>query len=685
MTQFIGIKQVTKRKYGKIADSDKLGYLFLVRDGQYVNDSDDSALVVNTAKTPEIYFGTRRYSNDSTPFITEITKAFGGLLDEEGGFILPAEENGDTFVNIDESKVSSLLDLFKALDVAISAVGAKFADYNTKGEISSIVEAINKSIDVCLTGVSVKVGETTYDGVFADGVATVDLTNAFDAAGKVKDVTVDGVSVMDGTTAKIDLSGKANVSDITALDGRLDILEAFKHADDVVYDSEDKVIYLTAKGEKLGDGFDATPFIVDGMLSDVDFVKDSEGNATSTLRFTFNADGEEKTIDVDFAKYVDVYHADGTSIELDSTNNTFSVKEVDATKTKLGTDIQIAGGPLANNVVDSVDVWPTGWTDASGNKIIPAGQSMEQILTALFLKVVNGTVKWGSASWSPTLANPTVALSTDGPVEVGSTVTISTLTAGAADAKKRSVTCTCSQGYFEADADGNATGSHKSGNKTVSVNASITGSASLACTWNDVACESSDTLVVSEGTNTVKASQSGQTAVCDALPTTKVFAATNTKSLLSDVSATFSENKPADKPLTSSATDTIEGKYKYFIGCYDDSTFADKIYTVESIRTTDKKQEGFMDGKTISTTITVPTGTKGMYIAIPEGIDNTGASLNVIQTTALNTPVGGEMAENVRAMDDFACAGTATKNYKVFTWSFPGGTAGEETFSITSF
>jgi hypothetical protein len=92
-----------------------------------------------------------------------------------------------------------------------------------------------------------------------------------------------------------------------------------------------------------------------------------------------------------------------------------------------------------------------------------------------------------------------------------------------------------------------------------------------------------------------------------------------------------------------------------------------------------------MNGKTIDTTITVDAGTKGMYIAIPEGIDNTGESLNVIQTTALNTPVGGEMAANVRAMDGFACAGDATKNYKVFTWSFPGGTADKETFSITSF
>ena len=346
-------------------------------------------------------------------------------------------------------------------------------------------------------------------------------------------------------------------------------------------------------------------------------------------------------------------------------------------------DIQIAGGPLANDVAESNEVWP--WKDEAGNKIIPAGKSIQEILSAMFLKVVNGTVKWGSVSWSPTLANPTVALSSNGPVEVGSTVTISTLTAGAADAKKRSVTCTCSQGYFEADADGNATGSQKSGNKTISVDGSITGTATLSCTWNGNAINASDNLIVGEGTNTVKASQSGQTATCEALPTTKVFAATNTKALLADTSASFSENKPADKPLDSSNTDTIEGKYKYFIGCYGDSTYADKTYTVESIRTTDKKQEGFMNGKTISTTITVPAGTKGMYIAIPEGVDNTGASLNVIQTTALNTPVGGEMAENLRTMTAFNCAGTATKNYKVFTWSFPGGTAGEETFSITSF
>lgn len=54
-------------------------------------------------------------------------------------------------------------------------------------------------------------------------------------------------------------------------------------------------------------------------------------------------------------------------------------------------DIQIAGGPLANNVAETNDEWP--WKDEAGNKIIPAGKSVQEILSAMFLKVVDGTVK----------------------------------------------------------------------------------------------------------------------------------------------------------------------------------------------------------------------------------------------------------------------------------------------------
>lgn len=225
-------------------------------------------------------------------------------------------------------------------------------------------------------------------------------------------------------------------------------------------------------------------------------------------------------------------------------------------------DIQIAGGPLANNVAETKDEWP--WKDEAGNKIIPAGKSVQEILSAMFLKVVDGTVKWGLASWNPTLAKPTVVLSSNGPVEVGSKVTISTLSAGAATAGSRSATCTCSQGYFEADADGNPTGSHISGNKTISVDASISGEASLACTWNGVTCDASAELVVVEGTNTVKATQTGQKAVCEALPVTKVFASTNTKVVLENKHDSYIEVKPSDIALESSNTDTINAYYPIY-------------------------------------------------------------------------------------------------------------------------
>lgn len=564
MTQFKGIKQVTKAFYNAMADADKSGYLFLVRDGQY---NDDGKLT--NVSSEEIYFGGRKYGDTSHRFVANVIESFGGLLDPEGGFILPI---GKDFISFDDSKANNLSDVLYALDGAIKANADKFASYYTKSEVDALISPLQTAIKACLTGVSVKVGDATYAGEVVDGVATVNLTDAFESAGKVKDVTVDGESVMDGTTAKIDLSGKANVSDITALDGRLDILEAIKHAADVVYDPETKYINLKdSEGKVLGTGFDATPFIVDGMLSGVDFVKDSEGNATSTLRFTFNADGEDKTIDVDFAKYVDVYKADGTSIELDSTSNTFSVKEVDASKTKLSTSIEVKGGPLAD---DADDNWP--WKEGD-KKVIPSGKTMEEILTALFLKVVNGTVEWKSSSltWSPTLAKPTVSLSTTSNQEVGASVTVSSLSTNSTVINNvRQHTCTASEGYFLS-----VEGAHNTGDYTIEVDGDEDGTPVLSCKWNNntittpTVNETTFTLV--EGTNTLYVKQTGVTASCEAFDETTVYASTNTKVIVKSedesgntvyTTAVLKDTKPNDIPLSSENSASVKAYYKYYIG-----------------------------------------------------------------------------------------------------------------------
>jgi hypothetical protein len=129
---------------------------------------------------------------------------------------------------------------------------------------------------------------------------------------------------------------------------------------------------------------------------------------------------------------------------------------------------------------------------------------------------------------------------------------------------------------------------------------------------------------------------------------------------------------------------TVTGKYKYFIGSYSDSVFNEKEYTSTSIRTTDCEKSGYMNNTSISYEIKVPAGTKGMYIAIPADVDSTGATLDVKQKTNSNNPVNEEMVANKKTIN-LTCAGTATKDYNIFTWSFPGGTAGEEIFTISKF
>lgn len=447
------------------------------------------------------------------------------------------------------------------INAALKELSSEFDTVkNSLNEVSGVANeaksvAEQASTDARVASADATQAQTDAAAAAADAAqAKTDAAGAVTAAGDAQNTAAAAAS--DAAQAKTDAA--AAQASVNGLGVRVGELENIAHVAEVKY--EDKHIKLYDKdGNAIGDGFDASEFVVDGMLESVSF-KEVDGVKTNILVFTFNTDHGSDAVEVDFADYVDTYYADGTSLELK--DKTFSIKEVDADKTKLNSDITIAGGPLANNIAETGDEWP--WTDDAGNKIIPQGKSVEEILTGLFLKVIDGTVQWGTASWSPTIANPTVTLSSNGPVEVGSTVKISTLTAGAVDAKKRSVTCTCSQGHFLADAEGNPTGSHVPGNKTIEVTATIDGSASLSCTWNGTACGSSDNLVVVEGSNTVIANQSGQTAKCEALPTTKVFGSTNTKSVLSNVSATFSENKPEDKPLTSSGSDTINAYYPIY-------------------------------------------------------------------------------------------------------------------------
>lgn len=219
-----------------------------------------------------------------------------------------------------------------------------------------------------------------------------------------------------------------------------------------------------------------------------------------------------------------------------------------------------------------------------------------------------------------------------------------------------------------------------------SVEGDVDGDLQVTLSWttpsSTTILDDSSNLEVGEGKHTFNIELSGLTASVDAFKPVSVYASTNTKKCIG-TPITIPTKKPNDEILSSNSSVDITGKYKYFIGCYSDFTFTDKVYTSDSIRTKDVTKTDWMNGTNINYTITIPEGTKGMYIAIPEGIDNDGSKLKVKQVNT-NAYVNSEMATNSRTVS-INCGGTHTKDYKVFTWSFPQGTIEEEPFEITSF
>ena len=83
----------------------------------------------------------------------------------------------------------------------------------------------------------------------------------------------------------------------------------------------DSLVLKGLNGEVIG-SVPVADFVADGMLESVEPIED-----TNKFLFTFKTgNGTTESFEVDFSKFVDVYHADGTTIELNSETNTFSVK-----------------------------------------------------------------------------------------------------------------------------------------------------------------------------------------------------------------------------------------------------------------------------------------------------------------------------------------------------------------------
>jgi hypothetical protein len=154
--------------------------------------------------------------------------------------------------------------------------------------------------------------------------------------------TIDDAKVLEASKVYADDAVRVAVNGINA-----------KKVNDVAYDNGNKKIYLTFADGTLSNGFDASEFVVDGMLSGVTF-----DNNANTIKFVWNtAAGVEEMI-VPLDKFVDQY--------------TVSVDSVSFLK--ISDDNQISA------IVDNADGFVN--TLASTNYVQSIVEGAQQILSA---------------------------------------------------------------------------------------------------------------------------------------------------------------------------------------------------------------------------------------------------------------------------------------------------------------
>ena len=519
---------------------------------------------------------------------------------------------------------------------------------------------------------------------YADGLVTdADGNVKFDAAGAAAQALAD---------AKADAAGlyqvKGNYEEAGAAaqaftDAKA-YVDAIAHASDVKY--EDGYIKLyDAEGNAIGGGFDASPFVVDGMLDTVEFVTDENGDATTTLRFTFNVEDSEnkkKTIDVDFGKYVDLYQADGTSLEL--TDKTFSIKEVAATKTKTVEAIPVAGGPLESLL------------KGAGINEIAAGTSIEDVLFSLICKELWASeLTFSEGTVASSIAKPTFTLTKDGSdvsgtVEIGTKVVLSDITMGAAtpSISKNRTYSGFTYGY-SAENDSTQDSANTSitagvdkaaalneGNYTMSRDyTGFNGAADDSATANADASEvslSGAELVVGDGTNKVKVTVGGPTASATFAAMPVYYACSNlkkTKDAVKDSEGQYkSEEKSANTVTSNNASNykelSVTGKRYMFWGAHAEHK------TLDSAIIREHANGGTMSTQAKTVTITIPeSGVNQFYVALPSGRT---------LTKVYNTAAGEQFGEVTDSFTSSTIAvegaeGYTSANYTV--WTFNSGTA----------
>lgn len=351
-------------------------------------------------------------------------------------------------------------------------------------------------------------------------------------------------------------------------------------------------------------------------------------------------------------------------------------------------DIIIAGGPLANNVTETSDTWPTDWVD-NGNKIIPAGKSLEEILKALFLQEKYGTLTDPVYAWNPRISTtPTVDIKEnttsviDALVPVGTEVSVSFSPSGEAI---NQATATVSGATYGYSLNG-TTIENGTSYAATATGQSVDGTLAIAsATFQGVNVESQQAEAkykVKEGDNTLSVTQSGLTATPGSFADATVYNVSNTKTINAQdfktinqagFEAATSVYAGGSKALSNSISVKVTGYYPIYYGWLPDTsdTITGDYITANFVKTLKARLDKTPNANVPTTTTTGP-GNSSFILALPVDLGYTSI---VVKNATNEAPAGTPHYVDVNSVVE-------EKQYRVFYIANSTPTTGDATFKI---
>lgn len=592
---------------------------------------------------------------------TQITNAINALdlleVAEEGKFIKSVKQ--------EDGFVSAELGTVEAQYVEITDEENLFTAENVEAALTELVKKANanaKAIeDITIEGGSL---QTAIKAASEAIVGTA--TNDYNTLGKVE------TAIKNVADAAKSYSMQALTAEELAALGEANIKEAYKLVD--------------GTGTQAGS---TVKIYKDSALQSVSF-------ADQKLSFVYNlADGSSKTVDVDVSSFlaenefgsglvvtdhvVSVALADHT----DGTNDNYlvmeegklAVREIEADDTKLKKDIVVAG--LSGQF---------GAGNYANGNTIPAGTDIQTILQNLLCKELYPSATSTDGTISNSIAQPSVTLSHSGTIEVGTEVSLSSASVDESTVSTTPNKVTgMTNGYSAADddsADSTATSVSKewstsrTGN-AYSMSATVTkfdGGNTTATTPATVATRSMAATTIgyaAEGTNKLKVSVTGDTFTgsVEEIPVMYLVSNLGNTDASKKTTKVNAQTNITPAAPTNSREVSITGKYKYFLGYSDNTTY--NQFDSAAIRKLNAKTDWIeIDGTTtiVDEKPSMTSNGKSIVVACPAKY----------QLATIQNGVGANVLPNFTSVGNVTVAtGSIETSYKVYVYPITNGAAVE--------